>query len=231
MRHDTRRRLIWALGWALSLLLAVAGARILLLMADEELGVQRWAAAEYDNSRAAFDRTTRMNPLDPWIGYFNRGTAHYQLGDFTSAIADFQQALDMAPPSQYCMIALNLSWSWESLGDNQSAGGNQTQAEQSWAHGREVLDGVECGDDSPEGQSGDESTDGDDSGQSPQGQQQETSDRLQDKIDESQQNQPESQDSEQSQQEQLEQRQQEAQSENAQNQGSAPGENTTDRSW
>ena len=63
------------------------------------------------------------NFIEPWIPWFNRGDAKAADLDFTPAIDDFEHALELAPDDKECLVRVNLSLSWELLGDSYAASG------------------------------------------------------------------------------------------------------------
>lgn len=80
------------------------------------------AIAEYDRGMLSesidgFDSLLAWNPFDPWIAHFDTGTALAANGDLNPAIVDLEKAFDLAPGAKKCDVAVNLSLSWETLGD------------------------------------------------------------------------------------------------------------------
>lgn len=148
-----RRRLVLVAGWVLCGLLLASGVRLALLMADEALGMHRWNSADYTGARSAFSRTTYLDPWGAWIGHFNVGTADYELGNYAQAVADFRSSLATAPAEKHCLVALNLSWSYETMGDVADEGGDRSGAEQAWQQSRSALSQLQCRDDSSDSKS------------------------------------------------------------------------------
>jgi len=79
------------------------------------------------------------NFIEPWIPWFNRGDAKAGDGDYTPAIDDFERALDLAPEDKECLVRVNLSLSWELLGDIYEAEGYHDGAVQLYEAGEAVI--------------------------------------------------------------------------------------------
>ena len=79
------------------------------------------------------------NFIEPWIPWFNRGDAKAANLDFTPAIDDFEHALELAPADKECTVRVNLSLSWELLGDSYASSGYPQGAEQLYDAAEKVI--------------------------------------------------------------------------------------------
>ena len=62
-----------------------------------ESGVELYNRNHYEEARQKFDADLKRRPNSPDL-HFNKGTAHYQLGDYENAIAEFSNALSSSDP-------------------------------------------------------------------------------------------------------------------------------------
>jgi tetratricopeptide (TPR) repeat protein len=109
------------------------------------------AIAQYDRQNFSGSATTTTSLLDynyfePWIPWFDRGVAYTGAEAYVDAIDNFEQALVLAPNDKKCPVVINLSLSWEKLGDAYSAAGYYAGAVLLYQTGAKVLaaDGKGC---------------------------------------------------------------------------------------
>jgi len=79
------------------------------------------------------------NFIESWIPWFNRGDAKAADAEYTMAIDDFEKALELAPADQECRVRVNLSLSWEMLGDQYVAFGSPSGAVKLYEAGEAVI--------------------------------------------------------------------------------------------
>lgn len=111
-----RRRLIW---WSLPLVLVALAASVkfasLSLTAQDAITASE--TARFDESIEASDALMTMNWFEPWIAYYNRGTAAAMSQSYNDATDDLSTALELAPKDRSCEVRVNLALAWEELGD------------------------------------------------------------------------------------------------------------------
>ncbi len=144
-----RRRLRWIL-----LLGSVPFAIAALMLAGKLLGLQAAAGpalesyerGSYAASVEQLDPLFDWNAFEPWIAHFDRGTARAAAGDTIPAITDLERAFAQAPNAQRCDVAVNLSLSWELLGDSYAQQGQLAGAARLYATAKAVIEaaGPEC---------------------------------------------------------------------------------------
>lgn len=111
-----RRRLFW---WSLPVVLVAiaAAAKFGSLSAIGNDAVTASEEGRLEDSIEASDALMTFNWFEPWIAYYNRGTASAQAQEYNDATDDLSVALDMAPPERSCEVRVNLALAWEELGD------------------------------------------------------------------------------------------------------------------
>lgn len=145
-RDRARRRLRRIL-----LLSSIPFAIAILLLVIKLLGLSPAAQRVIDSYEfGAFDQSvTQAEPLfetnwfQPWIAPFDRGTAYAAGGLYNDAIDDLERALELAPADARCDVAVNLSLSWELLGDSYVEQGLFAGAQRLYETARAVI--VEAG--------------------------------------------------------------------------------------
>lgn len=143
------RRLRWIL-----LLGSVPFAIAALVLAGKLLGLQGTAGpaldsyerGSYATSAEQLDPLFDWNAFEPWIAHFDRGTARAAAGDTIPAITDLERAFAQAPAGHRCDVAVNLSLSWETLGDSYAQQGQLAGAARLYATAKAVIEaaGPEC---------------------------------------------------------------------------------------
>lgn len=112
----TRRRLFW---WSLPVVLVilVLAVKLLSLQLVTDGAKEDFAAGDYEGSADRSGSLLVTNIVEPWIPYYNRGTALATFQNFTPATDDLGEALTRAPASERCMVRVNLALAWEQQGD------------------------------------------------------------------------------------------------------------------
>lgn len=101
--------------------------------------VDQYRSDDFVASIESADRLTEGNLFESWIAPFGRGTATAAAGDYNAAIPDLELALELAPESRRCDVAVNLSLSWEALGDSYVAQGLDAGALRLYATAKRVI--------------------------------------------------------------------------------------------
>ena len=145
--HPGRRRAVIML---VSLPFALASLVVVVKLAGlPVLGgamVEQYRSGDFVASIESAERLTEGNLFESWVAPFGRGTATAAAGDYNAAIPDLERALELAPESRRCDIAVNLSLSWESLGDSYVTQGLDAGALRLYATAKRVITsaGEEC---------------------------------------------------------------------------------------
>jgi tetratricopeptide (TPR) repeat protein len=137
-RRRRRRILLLASVPIVIFVLLVAG-KLLSLAIVNGTAIAQFERGAYDSSEETSSSLLELNLVETWIPYFNRGDAKAADEDYTSAIDDFEKALDLAPTDKQCMVAINLAHSWETLGDIYEEGGYHQGAVQLYQAAEDVL--------------------------------------------------------------------------------------------
>lgn len=133
-------------------LLVVAGKIVGPYTANEQ-AVRSFENGNYAGSERESSRLLDDNLLEDWVPWFNRGNALAAQEEYTTAIDDFERALELAPPERACDVRVNLALSWERLGDIYVAGGFSQGAINLYEAAKAVIaEGDGCDREEPAGQ-------------------------------------------------------------------------------
>ena len=147
MNRRTVRILLLALAVPLLLFCAVLAVKLASLQVIASAAVSQYEAGAFDASAETAESLMQVNEFEPWIAYFDRGTARAVGGNYNESIDDLERAFDLAPQERRCDVALNLSLAWESLGDEYLQQGQFAGARKLYDLARAALDaaGDGCG--------------------------------------------------------------------------------------
>ncbi|PRY69642.1 hypothetical protein B0I08_102319 [Glaciihabitans tibetensis] len=98
----------------------------------------------YTSSAETFGSLLEPNLLEPWIPYFDRGSALAAGEDYVPAIDDFEKALTLVPADHECEVVVNLSLGWERLADGYASAGLFAGAELLYQTALDVLAAHDC---------------------------------------------------------------------------------------
>lgn len=143
---NARRRRLAAWSAPVWLLVVALAVFLLVRVGDNAAGRAAYAAGDPGNARDRFERTHRVNVVEPWVAAYNRGTASFQLGRLPEARADFTEALRTVPTERDCLVRLNLVATIEAIGDQLATAGRHGEAARAYADGLAVLQQGRCGD-------------------------------------------------------------------------------------
>jgi tetratricopeptide (TPR) repeat protein len=100
-------------------------------------------AGQYTESEEQSSKLVEPNIVERYLPYFNRGDAKAADQEYTAAIDDFEIALDLAPASRQCAVAVNLAHTWELLADSYVAAGFNDGAVQLYQAAEDVIASVD----------------------------------------------------------------------------------------
>lgn len=155
------------IGLLVSVLVA-AGAKFGITVVSNAAGLRAIDRYDYAGAQSLFENNLALNWFDPWLAHYNTGVALYLQENWSGAEERFSTALPLAPDEKKCQVALNLSWSYESDGDSLNKRGDVARASQAWAQAKSIAEDSGC-------------SDGEDEDKSQA--QQDTENRLQEKMD------------------------------------------------
>jgi tetratricopeptide (TPR) repeat protein len=138
-----RRRTVVATAVVVVLLLGAVTVKLTTMQVAQLLGERAWDAGDPVAADRRFEVAGRLNVAERWIAPYNRGVAAYGQGAWGDAGDRFEEALDLAPESARCRVALNWTWSLEAAGDELAAGGFDQDATTAWNAAAGVLEDVE----------------------------------------------------------------------------------------
>ena len=147
---DRSRRLLRRILLVAFLPVAVAGlvlaSRLLWLGPAGAEVVEEYESGYFDASAEGAEALEEWNWFEPWIAPFDQGTALAAGGLYNEAIEDLERAFALAPAAKRCDVAVNLSLSWERLGDSYVEQGLFAGAQRLYETAQAVIDaaGPEC---------------------------------------------------------------------------------------
>jgi tetratricopeptide (TPR) repeat protein len=117
-----RKRLLW---WSLPVVLLALATSLKLanLSLTAQDAIDAAETARFEESIAASDSLMTLNWFEPWIAYYDRGTASALAQEYNDATDDLSVALELAPADRACDVRVNLALAWEELGDIYAEGG------------------------------------------------------------------------------------------------------------
>ncbi|MGG7510797.1 hypothetical protein [Plantibacter sp. YIM 135249] len=112
-----RRLLFW---WSLPVVLAAVffGVKFLSLPAIAQSTIASYEAGDYLTSQSAASHLQTVNIVEPYLAYFDRGTAAAVGQNWVLGTDDLAKALDLAPdePTK-CLVRVNLARAYETQAD------------------------------------------------------------------------------------------------------------------
>lgn len=109
------------------IIVVVVAVKLIGLLVTNQVAITLYSTGDLegsaDQSTSLIEDPVTGKLIESWLPWFNRGDAKAAAGDFTPAIDDFEKALELAPGERECMVRVNLSLSWELLGDAYEQGG------------------------------------------------------------------------------------------------------------
>jgi tetratricopeptide (TPR) repeat protein len=135
----TRRRMILFSLPVVLLALFVAW-KLLSMPVLAQRGIDAYDQGLFDRSVEASDSLMFLNVAEPWIPYFNRGTAHAAGQAYSDATDDLAKALERAPQERRCEVRVNLALAWEMQGDSYFEAGYFAGAIKLYETAKAVID-------------------------------------------------------------------------------------------
>jgi hypothetical protein len=110
-------------------------------------GAGDFDSEQYSRAESEFSFLTNVNLIETWKAHYDVGTARYANGDPFPASLALERALELVPKGderrgfEECLVATNLSLSYESLGDSYVAAGDTQMAISYYEKAIATLDG------------------------------------------------------------------------------------------
>ncbi len=141
-RSRRRNRLLLA-GLLPSLVALLVAGSLLLTLHRNDTGLVAYGGGEFDQARTSFAANRWFGQVEPWVAPFNEGDAHFFLGEYESAVQDFQSALLVVPLEYECRVRLNIALARERIGDA-APDPASARAERAWRDARDALAAGDC---------------------------------------------------------------------------------------
>ncbi|WP_314140315.1 hypothetical protein [uncultured Plantibacter sp.] len=112
-----RRRLFW---WSLPLVLValVVGVKFVSLPVVAQSAIAGYRAEDYSGAQLSAGHLFTANVVEPWIAWFDRGTAAAAGQDWVQGTDDLGKALELAPTEETaCIVRVNLARAYETQAD------------------------------------------------------------------------------------------------------------------
>lgn len=115
------------------------------------VGERSYAATSFTSAAGQFGVLRSVNAVETWKPHYNVGTAEYASGRFFRATQDLGIALDLVPKSpegeppgrDECLVRINLSLSYEGLGDEAARASDHPMAIDYYSQALAYVEG--CG--------------------------------------------------------------------------------------
>ena len=154
-----RRRKLLVRSWPVVTVLLLAAVYLLTITSAVIVGERSFASHNYTSATKQFAWLQNVNALQTWKPYYNTGTARYAGGGFFPASQDLEKALELVPKGteeerggDECLVAMNLSLTYEGLGDQSARASDPAMALDYYARALEQLEGCARGSGGGEGQ-------------------------------------------------------------------------------
>ena len=136
-RRFRRMLLLGSIPFALAGL--IVAVKLVSLSVVAGLAIDSYETGSFESSADAADELLTWNAFEPWVAHFDRGTARAGAGLYNEAVDDLERAFAEAPDEKKCDVAVNLSLSWELLGDSYLAQGQFAGAQRLYETARAVI--------------------------------------------------------------------------------------------
>lgn len=146
LRNSLRRgrRLRALIVGLLTAALLSTGVKLGVTVVSNEAGRQSLTRLDYAGAQSWFENNLVLNWFEPWIAHYNVGVALYYQDNWWEAEAQFETALPLAPEPRKCTVALNLAWTLEAKGDSLRKRGDGQSATLAWGEAKEVVVKQRC---------------------------------------------------------------------------------------
>ena len=129
---------------------AIAAIYLLAITAIVVAGERNFASHSYASAVQQFSSLQNLNVLERWKPYYNTGTARYASGAFFAASRELTTAMDLVPKGKdgqrgadECLVATNLSLTYEGMGDEAARANDPAMALDYYAQALATIEG--CG--------------------------------------------------------------------------------------
>lgn len=143
LRARRRRLLLWSAPAVVILLLFAL--KLLSGAAIAWSGIHAFNQQSHATAASRFNWLHLGNVVERWKPHYNEGTAVYAGGDFFAASELLETALELVPSNEEqpteaeCLVRLNLSLSYEGLGDEAAASGASANAIEHYQRAQDAI--------------------------------------------------------------------------------------------
>lgn len=150
-RASARRRKLLRWSAPVVVVLGLAALYLLAICVTVVVGERSYQAQSFPSAVRQFSVLKSANAIETWKPYYNAGTAEYSSGRFFAGTQELGHALTLVPrspegepPGQAeCLVRINLSLSYEGLGDEAARATDTEMALTYYEQALELVDG--CG--------------------------------------------------------------------------------------
>ncbi|MCU1527489.1 MAG: hypothetical protein JWP75_1252 [Frondihabitans sp.] len=146
-RRAYRRRLL-LISLPIVVIVALVALKLLSLPFFAGTAQATYDRGSYDGTVTASDGLGPVNVLEPWVRYFDRGTALGRIGVLVDSRSDLERALALVPASNVgasCRVRTDLVLVVEQQGDSAVLDQEYTQAEAFYAHALALYNAAPSG--------------------------------------------------------------------------------------
>ena len=187
VRARTRRRVRWAGGVCVALVIAAA-TYLAVLVTSAVAGDRAWRQGDHATAERWFRVGDRIDVVERWKAPYDVGVAVYSQGRWLEAAELFARARADVPQHALCRVALNEALALEVLGDHLEEAADPVGAKARWAQAQQVLaeaEGCSAGDAGAEDSGAEEESDAGEEPEEPSPSDSEEGDSEGDQADES----------------------------------------------
>lgn len=140
-RRKMLRRIFLLISVPFFIIIILFGAKVLVMTTHATESVNSFNEGDFAASTLAAAKQKENNFLQPWLAYYNSGTAIVGEEEYELGIEDLTKALDLVGDKiAQCQVRANLAIAYEKYGDEFTKNENTVDAEVQYALALEVIE-------------------------------------------------------------------------------------------
>lgn len=139
-RRKTLRTVLFLISVPFLIIILLFAFKVLTITINANESVNTFEKKDYAASEVAASKQKENNFIQPWLAYYNSGTALTGGGKWADGIGELTSALDIAGDGiAQCKIRANLAIAYEGYGDEFKASENTVDADTQYAKALEII--------------------------------------------------------------------------------------------
>jgi len=140
-RRKTTRLVLSLISVPFVIIILLFATKVLTMTTNASKSVKEFTDGNYAASEVAAKKQQENNFIQPWLAYYNSGTALTGAENWTEGIDELSTALDIAGNGiAQCQIRANLAIAYEGYGDEFAAAENTVDADAQYTLALEVIE-------------------------------------------------------------------------------------------